>query len=233
MSESYKSIALSPVRKVIAARMTEAVRTIPHFRVSADIEVDALLALRGELLEDEHHPRVSVNDLLVKACATALMDVPSVNAQWSETEVREYLTADISIVTAVNGGLTTPIVRNADKKSVWDISRESRQLIARATKNQLKLDEVFGGSFSISNLGMYGVDQFDAIINQPQCAILAVGAAKPRAVASGKVGLRVATLMGVTLSVDHRAIDGVGAARFLEALRERVENPRHLAQDRE
>jgi pyruvate dehydrogenase E2 component (dihydrolipoamide acetyltransferase) len=228
MAERYTVTALSPLRKIIAARMAEALRTIPHFRLTADLEVGALIALRRELCEQSDDGRLSLNDLLIKACAAALLDAPAINVQWAEKEIHQYHAADISVVTAVEGGLTTPIIRNTDTKSVWEISREVKEMTSRAARNELKMEEIVGGSFSISNLGMYGVDQFDAIINSPQCAILAVGSAKPRPVVARDGNLRIATTLRATLSIDHRAIDGAVAARFLSALRERIEHPRWL-----
>lgn len=228
MDKAYMVQALSPIRKLIAARMTEATQSIPHFRVIADIEVDALLHMRQELRGKNPGVGLSLNDFLVKACASALMDTPAINIQWVEGEIHQYRTADISIVTATKRGLSTPIIHGAESKSVWEISREVRALIARAARNRLKFHEVFGGSFSISNLGMHGVDQFDAIINSPQCAILAIGSAKPRAVVSPEREIRIATMLRVTLSVDHRAVDGLTAAAFLSSLRQRVEQPKYL-----
>lgn len=228
MDEAYTVMTLSPMRKIIAARMTEAKRAVPHFRLVTDIEVDALLDLRRGLRARNPHVKPSLNDLLIKACATALMDVPAINIQWAETHLHQYRTADISVVTAVAGGLSTPIIRSAESKSIWDISREVKELTSRAAKNALKIDEIVGGSFSMSNLGMYEIDQFDAIINVPQCAILAIGSAKARVVVSHEHETRIATVMRVTLSVDHRAIDGVTGAAFLSALRKRVEQPDSL-----
>lgn len=228
MAEPYAVIALSPLRKVIAARMVEAKRTIPHFRLAADIELDALLDLRRELREQNTDAALSLNDLLIKACASALIDTPAVNIQWVDGEIHQYRAADISVVTAIEGGLSTPIIRSAESKTIWEISREVKELAARAAKNALKVDEVLGGSFSVSNLGMYGVDQFDAIINPPQCAILAVGSAKPRCLVSPEREVHIATVLRTTLSVDHRAIDGATAAAFLAALRRRLEQPEHL-----
>jgi pyruvate dehydrogenase E2 component (dihydrolipoamide acetyltransferase) len=233
LSEHFKIIPMTPIRKVIAARMLEAKRTIPHFRISADIEVDALLDLREELRERNAKAHLSLNDLLIKACATALMDTPAINVQWVDGEIHQYRSADISVVTALEGGgLSTPIVQRADSKSIWDISREVTELTARAKNNALKMHEVFGGSFSVSNLGMYGVDYFDAIINAPQCAILAVGAAKLRPVISAERETRIASVIRMTLSADHRAIDGASAATFLSALRQRVEHPQTLGSGR-
>jgi pyruvate dehydrogenase E2 component (dihydrolipoamide acetyltransferase) len=228
MLEAYSVRALSPIRKIIAARMTEAKRTIPHFRLVADIELDALIDVRQELQKFDTEVKLSLNDLLIKACASALMDAPAINIQWVEGEIHQYSAADISVVTALEDGLSTPIIRSADSKSIWEISREVKALAARAAKNTLKMDEVFGGTFSVSNLGMYGVDQFDAIINPPQCAILAVGRAKPRVLVSPERETRVATVLRVTLSADHRAVDGATAAGFISALRRRIEQPEHF-----
>jgi pyruvate dehydrogenase E2 component (dihydrolipoamide acetyltransferase) len=229
LSEAFKIIPLTPIRKAIAARMVEAKRTIPHFHLSSDMELDALIELRKELQEAKPEANPSLNDLLIKACATTLMDAPAINIQWAEKEIHQYRSADISVVTALEGGgLSTPIIRSADSKSIWEISREVKELTARAKQNALKMDEIAGGSFSISNLGMYGIDQFDAIINPPQCAILAVGAAKSRTVVSCERETRVATVLTATLSCDHRAIDGATGAAFLSALRHRIEQPEHL-----
>jgi pyruvate dehydrogenase E2 component (dihydrolipoamide acetyltransferase) len=220
------------MRRAIAARMSGATRTIPHFRLVAEIQIDGLLARRKELLARRPDQPLSLNDLLIKACAQALTDVPDVNVQWAETELHRFHAADIAVVTAVKGGLTTPIVRAADSKSVWQIAAEVKELTARAARNELRMEEIVGGSFSISNLGMYAVDQFDAIINPPQCAILAVGQGRPRCVALGDSRMAVATVTRVTLSVDHRAIDGVVAAQFLSALKARIETPSDLESTR-
>jgi pyruvate dehydrogenase E2 component (dihydrolipoamide acetyltransferase) len=229
MDQGYTITPLSPLRKIIAVRMAEAKRSIPHFRVAADVELGPLLELRKQLTRETPDARISINDLMIKACATALMDSPAVNIQWAEKEIHQYRTADIAVVVAVkSGGLSTPIIRGAGSKSVGEISREVKVLTERAAKNELRMDEILGGSFSISNLGMYGVDQFDAIINPPQCAILAIGAAKPQVVVSPAHDTRIATLARLTLSVDHRAIDGATAAGFLTSLRKRVELPSYM-----
>lgn len=232
MDEGYTVTALSPMRKAIAARMTEATRTIPHFRLAADIEVDALIGVRQELHRRDASVSISLNDILIKACAAALMDNPAINIQWVEGEIHQYHTADISVVMAINGGLSTPIIRSAESKTIWEISNEVKSLAARAAKNALKMNEIVGGSFSLSNLGMYGVDQFDAIVNPPQCAILAIGCAKPRCVVSQQGAVNIANVTRVTLSADHRAIDGVVGAQFLSAVRHHVEQPRHLLAER-
>lgn len=227
MSDPYIAVPLSGMRKAIAARMTEAATSIPQFRLTADVEMDALMKLRTELARDVAD-RLSLNDLLVKACASALMEVPTVNIQWADNEIHQYRSADISIVVAVEGGLATPIVRQANKKSIWQIAQAIRALTARAVSRQLTMAEVVGGSFSISNLGMFGVDQFDAIVNPPQCAVLALGRAKPCMAVSTDYTPRVSTILRATLSADHRAIDGLSGAKFLAAFREYVENPREL-----
>jgi pyruvate dehydrogenase E2 component (dihydrolipoamide acetyltransferase) len=228
MAELYTSVPLSPLRKAIAARMTEAKRTIPHFRLAAELDVDALLSVRQVLRKHQPDPPLSLNDLLIKACAMALMDVPAINIQWADDEIRQYHSADISIVVAVAGGLSTPIIRSTETKSVWEISGELQQLASRAAANKLKMTEIAGGSFSISNLGMFDVEEFDAIINPPQCAILALGRAKPRVVVSPEGEMRIATMLRATLSIDHRALDGVTAATFMQALRRRIEQPEYL-----
>lgn len=214
---------------MIAARTTETVRTIPHFRVCANIEVDALLAERANRQRDRLRERLSVNDLIVKACAGALLDAPALNIQYVDGQIRAMHRVDIAVVIALQDGLSTPIVRGCERKSVWEIAAEVKSLAERAHRNALKTSEVFGGSFSVSNLGMFGVPEFDAIINPPQCAILAVGAALPTAVVVAEAStLRAASVMRVTLSCDHRAVDGAAAAAFLTALKTRLEQPAGL-----
>lgn len=225
MAEPHTVVPFSPLRKVIAARMTEATRTIPHFRLVVDIELDALLSLRERMNAANLDSKVSINDCIVKSCASALMEHPAVNVQLAADEIHQYQEANISIVVSVEGGLATPVIRSANRKSVWDISSEAKALTARAAARQLKMDEILGGSFSVSNLGMYGVEQFDAIINPPQCAILAVGCAKLKTIVSARREVQIATLLRATLSVDHRAIDGATGAMFLATLRQKLENP--------
>jgi len=229
-ADDFKAIPLTQMRRAIGVRMTEAKRAIPHFRLVADMEVGRLLEWRAELLASGSEPKVSVTDLLIKLCAMALMDEPAVNIQWAETEIRQFATADIAIVMAVEGGVSTPVIRRANLKSIAEIAQEARDFAQRARARTLKVNEIVGGSFSISNLGMFGIDQFDAVINAPQCAILALGAVKPRVVATPQRGTRVATVMTATLSCDHRAIDGVTGARFLTALRARIDSPDQLNQ---
>jgi pyruvate dehydrogenase E2 component (dihydrolipoamide acetyltransferase) len=232
MGNTFTERPLSAIRKVIAARMVEANQSIPHFRLGVDVEVDALIDLRRRLLQQRSESRLSLNDLIIKGTAAALLDVPSVNVQWVDGVIRQFHTADISVVVALADGLSTPIIRNADTKSVWAIAREVRELVARASSNTLKMAEIAGGSFSISNLGMQGIDEFDAIINPPQCAILAIGRASPHCLVGNDNGIRIANLMRVTLSADHRAIDGTDGAAFLSAFKQRIEKPAQLCQEK-
>jgi pyruvate dehydrogenase E2 component (dihydrolipoamide acetyltransferase) len=225
VSEPYTIKPLSPMRQVIATRMTQAVRDIPHFRLTCEINFDPLIALRRELNAERADADVSLNDLLIKACADTLMEQPDVNVQWADNELHQYATADISVITSVEYGLAMPIVRRAETKTVQEISTEVRQLVDQAKQRKLKASQMSGGSFAISNLGMYGIDEFDAIINPPQCAILAVAAAKLRVMVSANKEVLTAAIARCTLSCDHRAIDGALGAKFLSALRRRLENP--------
>ncbi len=222
----------STMRRVIARRLLEAKQTVPHFYIEMDIELDALLALRGELnarspKEGPGAFKLSVNDLVIKACAVALRRVPKVNASWTEEGIAEYQDVDISVAVAIPDGLITPIIRRADQKGLAALSREMKDLGARAKIGKLKPDEFQGGGFSISNLGMYGVTAFSAIINPPQAAILAVGAGQQRAVVKDGQ-LAVATVMTCTLSVDHRVIDGALGAEWMAAFKAVLEDPMGL-----
>lgn len=219
-----ESQPLSGMRRTIAARLQTSKRDAPHFRVQVDVEVDALLAVREELNRRYSEAKVSLNDLLVKASACALVAVPGVNVQFDGETVQQFGDADIAVAVALDGGLITPIVRGANHKGVVAISNEVRDLATRARLGTLQPEEFQGGSFSISNLGMFGVDRFDAIINAPQGAILAVGAAQQKPVVR-QGELAVATVLTLTLSSDHRIIDGALAARFLSALRGFLETP--------
>lgn len=228
MSEIYAVRTLSPLQKVIAARMSEATRTIPHFRVAVDIQIDALLALRENANAADPRAKITVNDCIIKGCAAALIRHPAINAQLVGDEVHEYHQADVSVVVALPGGLLTPVVRAADRKGIREISSEVKALATRAAAGQLKMSEITGGSFTISNLGSRGVVQFDAIINAPQCAILAVGAARRQVVAKEGGDWRITTLLRATLSVDHRAVDGALAADFLATIRQVLEQPQDI-----
>jgi pyruvate dehydrogenase E2 component (dihydrolipoamide acetyltransferase) len=228
VTDAYVLKALTPLRRVIAARMTEAKQTIPHFRLVSDVCVDELLKLRQELSADMPDRKVSLNDLIVKACGSALMDTPAINIQWSAEGIRQFESADIAIAAAIEGGVVTPIVRGVERKSIGEISAEIRGLVDRARNGALAMSEVMGGTFTISNLGMHAVDQFDAIINAPQCAILAIGRAKCQAVVAVDGRIALGHLAKLTLSVDHRAIDGVTAGLFLSALCRRIEDPSYM-----
>ncbi|GAN68997.1 pyruvate dehydrogenase complex dihydrolipoamide acetyltransferase [Acetobacter orleanensis] len=224
-----RSIPHSSMRKVIARRLTEAKSTIPHFYVSVDVELDALLALRSQLnaASPEEGPdafKLSVNDMLVKASAIALKRVPNVNASFTEQAMVLHDNVDISIAVSIPDGLITPILTRVDQKSLKQISQETKYLVKRARAGKLKPEEFQGGTFSISNMGMFGVRDFSAIINPPQAAILAIAAAKKQAVVKGNE-LAIATVMTVTLSVDHRVVDGAVAAEWLSAFRSVVESP--------
>ncbi|WP_240048501.1 2-oxo acid dehydrogenase subunit E2, partial [Crenalkalicoccus roseus] len=228
----HTAVPHSTMRKVIARRLTEAKQTIPHFYVTMDIELDALLKLRAELnarspKEGPGAFRLSVNDLVIKAAAVTLRRFPSVNAMWTDEAILQFHDVDISVAVATPNGLITPIIRKADQKGLAAISNEMKDLAERARAGRLKPEEFQGGGFSISNMGMYGVREFAAIINPPQAAILAVAAGQQRPVARDGQ-LAVATVMSCTLSVDHRVIDGALAAEFLQALKATVEDPMSL-----
>lgn len=219
----YTEAKLSGMRKTIAARLSESKQTIPHYRVSVDIEIDSLLAQRAHMNNSLGH-KISVNDFVIKASACALEQVPEVNVQYTGESIRQFDQVDISMAVAVDGGLITPVIRNVGGKGLPQVASESSDLAQRAQSGRLGVDEFQGGTFSISNLGMYGVDQFDAIINLPQAAILAVAAGVRKPVVRGDA-LVAATVMRVSLSSDHRAIDGAVAARFLQSLKGFLENP--------
>ncbi|GCD55868.1 pyruvate dehydrogenase complex dihydrolipoamide acetyltransferase [Acetobacter pasteurianus] len=231
-SGGSSAVPHTTMRKVIARRLSESKATIPHFYVSIDVELDALLALRAQLnamspAEGADAFKLSVNDMLIKASAVALKQVPEVNASYTEEAMILHEDADISVAVSLDDGLITPIVKQADRKSLKDISQEAKDLIARARAGKLKPEEFQGGTFSISNMGMYGVKDFAAIVNPPQAAILAIAAGKKQAVVKGNE-LAIATVMTVTLSVDHRVVDGAAAARWLSAFRTAVESPLSL-----
>ncbi|MGH8226340.1 MAG: 2-oxo acid dehydrogenase subunit E2 [Steroidobacteraceae bacterium] len=214
-------------RKAIARRLVESKTTIPHFYLSLDCELDAVLSLRERLNRSAAGGRLSVNDFVIRAAALALREQPAVNASWTEEGVRHHEHVDIAVAVATPDGLVTPIVRDADLKSLTTIAGEMRELTARAREKRLLPEEFEGGGFTISNLGMYGIRQFAAIINPPQAAILAVGKAEPRAAVRGGA-LAVAVLMSCTLSCDHRVIDGAAAAKFLGSLRTILESPARI-----
>lgn len=211
---------LSPLRKIIASRMTEAKQSIPHFRLVMDIEVDHCLA-RLKALNSQRSTPISFNDLMVYTCAQTLKAFPQFNVQWHNGELQQFPGSEIAIVVAVEGGLSTPVVPDTGSKTLEQIASCSKTLVAKAQQGKLTLPEISGGTFTLSNLGMYGIDSFDAIINPPQVAILALGCAREKPVArAGELVL--ARVMTVTLSLDHRVLDGADGAQFLVALRERL-----------
>jgi pyruvate dehydrogenase E2 component (dihydrolipoamide acetyltransferase) len=224
----YTEVPLSSVRKVIARRLTQAKATIPHFYLEADCEIDPLLDLRASLnAQSAGRYKLSVNDFVIKAAALALRHVPEANTAWTEDAILQFQDVDICVAVATDGGLITPIVRQADHKGLAGISAEVKALAQRAREGRLQPAEYQGGSFTISNLGMFGVRAFSAIINPPQSCILAVGAAERRPVVRGEVCLP-ATVMSCTLSVDHRAVDGAVGARYLAAFKSLIEQPLQL-----
>jgi pyruvate dehydrogenase E2 component (dihydrolipoamide acetyltransferase) len=225
-ADSYTLVPLDGMRRTVARRLTESARDIPHFPLTVDVEIDALLAARTRIngLLEARGIKVSVNDLVIKAAALALKQVPEANASFTPEGIALHRHADISMAVAVDGGLITPIIRRAEQKGLAEIALEAKDLAERARTRKLKPEEFQGGTFSISNLGMYGIRQFGSIINPPQGAILSVGAGEARAVIrDGQVVAR--TLMTVTLTCDHRVIDGAIGARWLAAFRALIEDP--------
>ena len=223
---AYRDAPASTMRKVIAQRLQEAKREVPHFYLTVDCAVDALLETRAQLNERSDAYNLSVNDFVIRAAALALRKVPAANASWVDGALRQYQSADISVAVAIEDGLVTPIVRNADGKGLAEISAEVKELAGRARAKPMGLapEEYQGGTFSVSNLGMYGIKEFAAIINPPQSMILAVGTAEQRPVVKDGA-LAVATMMSCTLSVDHRVVDGALGATFLQAFKGLIEDP--------
>jgi len=223
----YEEIKLDGMRKTIAARLTEAKQTVPHFYLRRDINLDALLEFRGTLNAQlaDRGVKLSVNDFIIKACALALQQVPDANAVWAGDRILKLTPSDVAVAVAIEGGLFTPVLQDAHQKSLSALSAQMKDLAARARDRKLAPHEYQGGSFAISNLGMFGIDNFDAVINPPQAAILAVGAGVKKPVVGKDGALGVATVMSVTLSVDHRVIDGALGALLLNAIVENLENP--------
>jgi pyruvate dehydrogenase E2 component (dihydrolipoamide acetyltransferase) len=223
---SYELMPLDGMRKTVARRMTDSFRDVPHFPLTIDLEIDALLAARAKInaLLASTGVRVSVNDMVIKAAAAALKRVPEANASYSPEGIAMHHHADIAMAVAIEGGLITPIIRAAETKGLAQIAAEAKDLAERARSRKLKPEEYLGGTFSISNLGMFGVKSFASIINQPQGAILSVGVGEKRPVARGDQ-LAVATVMSVTLTCDHRVVDGATGARWLQAFKPMIEDP--------
>ncbi|MEC9104107.1 MAG: pyruvate dehydrogenase complex dihydrolipoamide acetyltransferase, partial [Pseudomonadota bacterium] len=223
----FDEVKLDGMRKTIAARLTEAKQTIPHFYLRRDIKLDALMSFRSQL-NKQLEPRgvkLSVNDFIIKACALALQQVPDANAVWAGDRVLKLKPSDVAVAVAIEGGLFTPVLKDADSKSLSSLSSEMKDLAGRARNKKLAPHEYQGGAFAISNLGMFGIDNFDAVINPPHGAILAVGAGVKKPVVGAEGQVEVATVMSVTLSVDHRVIDGALGAELLQAIVDGLENP--------
>ena len=222
LDNPYTSIPFTSMRKTIAKRLTESKQTIPHFYLTADYSIDKLIEKKNELSNEQS--KISLNDLLVHCVARALIDEPRTNVQLIGEEIRQFNHADISVAMATEGGLIAPIVKKADQKTVREISEELKDLSTRAQKGALNREEILGGTFSVSNLGMFGVKHFEAIINPPQGAILAIGSSVQKIISSNGKPLS-SDIMSVSLSCDHRVIDGAVGATFLQALRKHVEEP--------
>jgi pyruvate dehydrogenase E2 component (dihydrolipoamide acetyltransferase) len=229
---SYEEVPLDSMRRTIATRLVEAVQTIPHFYLSTDVVIERLEAVRKEANEStlpgpagEPAPKLSLNDFIVKALALALQRVPAANAVWAEDRILRFKSSDIGVAVAIDGGLVTPVVRQADRKTLLEISAEVRDLAARAPTRKLKPAELQGGASAVSNLGMYGVREFSAIINPPHATILAAGAGTRRPVETADGGIAFVAQMTVTLSCDHRVVDGAVGAELLAAFRHFIEHP--------
>ncbi len=231
IAEEFRTVKNSNIRKVIARRLLESKQNVPHFYLSCELNINKLQELRLALneaatIEESGNPtyKVSVNDLIIKATAMALKKVPEANSSWSDDAIMIYNNVDISMAVAIDGGLITPIIKNADQKTIQAISVESKQLAKKARDGKLQPEEFQGGSFSISNLGMFGIDNFAAIVNPPQSCILAVARAVEKPIVeNGQI--KIASMMNVTLSSDHRSVDGAVGAEFLKALRRYIEHP--------
>ncbi|MDX5568157.1 dihydrolipoamide acetyltransferase family protein, partial [Streptomyces sp. ID05-04B] len=219
-------VPLTTVRRLTAQRLTDSAQQAPHFYLTTIIDAQPLLAFRADLNTrlGDRGPRISVNDLIIKACATALRDHPEMNASWDDTRILRHRRIHIGIAVALDDGLTVPVIHDADRTTLTDIAHEARGLTEKARNGHLTLDDLTGGTFTISNLGPYGIDHFTAVINPPQAAILAVGTAHPQPVVRDGE-LAAGTVMALTLSVDHRVLDGATGALFLADLRELLEQP--------
>ena len=225
-AEGFTNVALTGMRKAIARRLTESKATVPHFYVKADCRVDVLMELRRSV-NAVATVKVSLNDFVLKAVAGALVEVPEANSIWTETSLRRFDEVDVAVAVAVDGGLLTPVLRGVNGMPLTVVAATVADLAQRAREGRLKQVELEGGSFAVSNLGMYGVSEFSAILNPPQSGILAVGGAAPRpVVVDGELG--IATVMTVTLSADHRVIDGAVAAQWMAAFVRRIENPMRM-----
>lgn len=223
---AYDAVPNSAVRKVIAKRLTESKQTVPHFYLTVDCVIDNLLDLRKQMNALDG-VKISVNDFVIRAVALGMKKVPAANASWTDDAILIYKNIDVSVAVATPNGLITPIIKNTDTKTVAEISKQMKDLAGRAREGKLRPEEFLGGGFTVSNLGMYGVKDFAAIINPPQACILAVGAGEPRPIVRDGQ-LAVGTVMSCTLSVDHRAVDGAIGAEFLQAFKNLIEQPYSL-----
>jgi len=223
----FEEVKLDGMRKIIASRLTEAKQTVPHFYLRRDIELDALLKFRSQLNKtlEPRGVKLSVNDFIIKACALALQQIPEANAVWADDRVLQMTASDVAVAVAIEGGLFTPVLQDAETKSLSALSAQMKDLAERARDRKLAPHEYQGGSFAISNLGMFGIDNFDAIINPPHSGILAVGAGAKKPIVGADGEIKVATVMSTTLSVDHRVIDGAMGANLLNAIKANLENP--------
>ncbi|MDX8394802.1 MAG: pyruvate dehydrogenase complex dihydrolipoamide acetyltransferase, partial [Mariprofundaceae bacterium] len=226
--DEFERVENSMMRKAIARRLTESKQQVPHFYLTLDVTMNRLMDLRAQLnTSADGEFKLSVNDFIVKAVAKALIDVPEANASWTDTHTLQHKYAHVSIAVSIEGGLITPVVRFAEQKGIVEISNEIKELAGRARKGELKPEEYSGGTFSISNLGMFGIKEFSAIVNPPEGAILAVGGTEERAIVENGE-LKVAKVMTLTLSCDHRVVDGAVGANYLAALKKHIECPAGL-----
>ncbi|WP_265033115.1 pyruvate dehydrogenase complex dihydrolipoamide acetyltransferase [Wolbachia endosymbiont (group A) of Sicus ferrugineus] len=222
--EEDTMVEVSNMRQVIAQRLTESKQNVPHFYLTVDCQVDKLISLKNEISSADENNKVTINDLIIKAAAFSMKKFPVINSSWIDNKILKYSNVDISIAVALEDGLITPIVKNADKKGILSISKEVKDLVSRARSGKLRPEEFQGGGFTISNLGMFGIKAFSAIINPPQSCIMAVGASKKQPIVMNEK-IEIAEIMTVTLSVDHRAVDGALGAKFLNAFKHYIESP--------
>ncbi|MDM8335456.1 pyruvate dehydrogenase complex dihydrolipoamide acetyltransferase [Wolbachia pipientis] len=217
-------IEVSNIRRVIAQRLIESKQSVPHFYLTVDCQVDKLISLKNEINSADENNKVTINDLIIKAAAFSMKKFPDINSSWVDNKILRYANVDISIAVALEDGLITPMVKSADKKGILSISKEVKALVSRARSGKLRPEEFQGGGFTISNLGMFGIKAFSAIINPPQSCIMAVGASRKQPVVTNEK-IEIAEVMTVTLSVDHRTVDGALGARFVNAFKYYIENP--------
>ena len=220
----YSEIPHTGMRRTIARRMVESKQNVPHFNLTVDCEIDALLKMRAELNAKSDAYKISVNDFVIRAASLTMRKVPRANASWSDDAILQWQAVDCAVAVALPDGLITPIIKNADQKGLAMIANEMKDLASRAKAGKLKLEEFQGGTFSISNLGMYGIKDFTAVINPPHGVILAVGAGEQRAIVKGGA-LAIATVMSCTLSCDHRVVDGAVGAQWIAAFKQMIEDP--------